>query len=325
MKQLVGKYKTNFFKNKFQAQGNFDIFRFSTLIIPEINNGKLNRNYFNLLTAANELKSQNKVFLYSDKVSDELINSLEGSVENVFYSEDDSLKNPTAETLSKLIFNLQSKEKFTSIIAPSNMFGRNLIPRLAGLMNMEPLSDISKILGNNQFKRFIYAGNALSTIENAQNMNLMTIRLTSFEQTTPSGAKQVTKTKLEVSKTNSSKFIENIESKSDKPDLATAKVVISGGRALKSKENFKLLDDLATCFKGAAIGASRAAVDAGYVNNDLQVGQTGKTVAPNLYIAIGISGAIQHVAGIKDSKYIVAINSDPESPIFSVSFINLDG
>lgn len=325
MKQLVGKYKTNFFKNKFQFQGNFDFFRFSTLIIPEINNGKLNRNYFNLLTAANELKSQNKVFLYSDKVSDELINSLEGSVENVFYSEDDSLKNPTAETLSKLIFNLQAKEKFTSIIAPSNMFGRNLIPRLAGLMNLEPLSDISKILSNNQFKRFIYAGNALSTIENTQNMNLMTIRLTSFEQTTPSSAKQVTKTKLEVSKTNSSKFIENIESKSDKPDLATAKVVISGGRALKSKENFKLLDDLATCFKGAAIGASRAAVDAGYVNNDLQVGQTGKTVAPNLYIAIGISGAIQHVAGIKDSKYIVAINSDPESPIFSVSFINLDG
>lgn len=314
------------FNNKFRSSQKEFHFNFSTLIIPEINNGKLNRNYFNLLTAANELKSQNKVFLYGDKVTDDLINSLEDSVDTVFYSEDETLKNPTSEALSKLILNLHSKEKFTSIIAPSNMFGRNIIPRVAGLMNIEPLSDICKILDNKQFKRYIYAGNALSTIENTQNINLMTIRLTSFEQTLSSVKKQVTKSKVEFTKSNSSTFVENIETISDKPDLSTAKVVISGGRALKSKENFKLLDDLASCFKGAAIGASRAAVDAGYVNNDLQVGQTGKTVAPNLYIAIGISGAIQHVAGIKDSKYIVAINSDPESPIFSVrNFLFVDG
>ena len=306
------------FNNYFRSNQKKFHFNFSTLIIPEINNGKLNRNYFNLLTAANELKSQNKVFLYADKVTDNLVNSLEDTVDTVYYSEDETLKNPTSEVLSKLILNLYSKEKFTSIIAPSNMFGRNLIPRVAGLMNIEPLSDVCKILENKQFKRYIYAGNALSTIENTQSINLMTIRLTSFEQTLSSAKKQVTKSKVEFIKTNTSTFVENIETVSDKPDLSTAKVVISGGRALKSKENFKLLDDLASCFKGAAIGASRAAVDAGYVNNDLQVGQTGKTVAPNLYIAIGISGAIQHVAGIKDSKYIVAINSDPESPIFSV-------
>lgn len=319
---MISKY----FNYNFRCNQKKFHFNFSTLIIPEINNGKLNRNYFNLLTAANELKSQNKVFLYADKVTDNLVNSLEDTVDTVYYSEDETLKNPTSEVLSKLILNLYSKEKFTSIIAPSNMFGRNLIPRVAGLMNIEPLSDVCKILENKQFKRYIYAGNALSTIENTQSINLMTIRLTSFEQTLSSVKKQVTKSKVEFIKTNTSTFVENIETVSDKPDLSTAKVVISGGRALKSKENFKLLDDLASCFKGAAIGASRAAVDAGYVNNDLQVGQTGKTVAPNLYIAIGISGAIQHVAGIKDSKYIVAINSDPESPIFSVrNFSFLDG
>ena len=173
------------------------------------------------------------------------------------------------------------------------------------------------------FQRYFYAGNALSRVESSQKPNIMTIRLTSFDKVNESknSAEILNVTneiQVDFSTLRQSKFVENIESKSEKVDLGAAKVVISGGRALKSKENFAILDELSALFDGCAIGASRAAVDAGYVPNDLQVGQTGKTVAPDLYFAIGISGAIQHVAGMKDSKVIVAINSDGDSPIFNV-------
>ena len=173
------------------------------------------------------------------------------------------------------------------------------------------------------FQRYFYAGNALSRVESSQKPNIMTIRLTSFDKVNESknSAEILNVTneiQVDFSTLRQSKFVENIESKSEKVDLGAAKVVISGGRAVKSKENFAILDELSALFDGCAIGASRAAVDAGYVPNDLQVGQTGKTVAPDLYFAIGISGAIQHVAGMKDSKVIVAINSDGDSPIFNV-------
>jgi electron transfer flavoprotein alpha subunit len=196
---------------------------------------------------------------------------------------------------------------------------------VGGLLDVQPIGDVSKIENKNTFYRYFYAGNAMSKVNSAQKPNIITIRLTSFDKSpeVPDNKAESVKLDLDIDYSNirSSKFVENMSSKTDKVELTSARVVISGGRALKSKENFKILEDLASCFDGAAIGASRAAVDAGYVPNDLQVGQTGKVVAPDLYIAIGISGAIQHVAGMKDSKVIVSINNDPESPIFNVNKI----
>lgn len=320
-----------FKKLKFISNKKFVIskYNFSTLIIPDINNGKLNKNNYQiLLSAAEKLSSPIKLLLYGSNISEELTSSASYDVDEIFTIEDKKFENPTTELLSEVIKTLQEKHKFKSIIASSNNFGKNIIPRVAGMLkNTEPLSEISNIINEKTYQRYMYAGNALSTIESNQDLNIMTIRLTSFDKKVLQNEnKDVKKTSIDIDnmsdyidKINSSVFVENIISESDKPDLGSARVVISGGRALKSAENFKMLDELAKCFKGAAIGASRAAVDAGYVGNDLQVGQTGKTVAPELYIAIGISGAIQHIAGMKDSKCIVAINSDGECPIFNVN------
>lgn len=311
----------NFCKNKlFLGKKNF-----STLIVPEINfeNGNLTSSYATLLAAAKDLKSPSKVLLYGNKVSEETVKKASYEVDEVFVAENEKLENATAENLSHVVSSLQNTHKFKNIITSSNMFGRNFLPRIGGLLNVEPISDISKVLDAKKFQRYIYAGNAISTIENSQDLNLLSIRLTSFEPLALNEPSSPKITKAEVSgldSVRSAVFVENLVTKSDKPELGSAKIVISGGRALKSAENFKLLDDLAACFKGAAIGASRAAVDAGFCANDLQVGQTGKNVAPDLYIAIGISGAIQHIAGMKDSKCIVAINTDGEAPIFNVSF-----
>lgn len=197
------------------------------------------------------------------------------------------------------------------------------MPRVGGLLDVQPISDVAKIESKSIFHRYFYAGNAISRVESNQTPNLMTIRLTSFDKVEKvENSAEVLNISNEIQadfgSQRQSKFVENMESKSEKAELGSARVIISGGRALKSKENFKILDDLSACFDNCAIGASRAAVDAGYVSNDLQVGQTGKTVAPDLYFAIGISGAIQHVAGMKDSKVIVSINSDADSPIFNV-------
>lgn len=294
---------------------------FSTLIVPEIGvNGKLHVNYQTLLKAGSQLSSPLKVVLYGSKVEEEHIKAASQFVDEVLVVEKDNFDNPTSEEISDVIKHLHRSYNFSNIIASSNNFGKSIIPRVAGQLGLEPIAEVSKILGNNTFERNIYAGNAVATVKNSQSVNLMTIRLTSFDKQELNNPTSPKITKVSgINFSRSAVHIENIVSKSDKPELGSAAVVISGGRALKSGDNFKLLDELATCFKGAAIGASRAAVDAGYCANDLQVGQTGKTVAPNLYIAIGISGAIQHIAGMKDSKVIVAINTDPEAPIFNVS------
>lgn len=295
---------------------------FSTLIVPEINeHGKIGSSYGNLLQAADSIKSSNSVLLYGEKISPEMIKNASFYVDNIYVAEHPKLKHPTAEFLASVVVSIQKLHSFEHIITPSNMFGRNFLPRVGGLLDIEPISDVSNIIEKNKFQRYIYAGNALSTVESSQKTNLLAIRLTSFDKKALSVASSPKVNSVDTSELNQVKsavFVENIVSKSDKPDLSSAKIVISGGRALKSGENFKLLDDLASCFKDCAIGASRAAVDAGFVSNDLQVGQTGKTVAPELYVAIGISGAIQHVAGMKDSKCIVAINTDAEAPIFNV-------
>jgi len=220
-----------------------------------------------------------------------------------------------------VISHLHRQYNYESIIGPSNNYGKNILPRVGGLLDVQPISDVVKIESKTKFSRLFYAGNAICTIETSQKPNIMTIRLTSFDKTLEAeNQAEVVKlvSQIDFSAIKSTSFKENIVSKTDKVELTSAKVVISGGRSLKSAENFKMLDELATCFDSAAIGASRAAVDAGYVPNDLQIGQTGKVVAPEIYFAIGISGAIQHVAGMKDSKVIVAVNSDGDCPIFQV-------
>lgn len=314
--------------------------KFSTLIVPEIVGSKrLHSSVFNLITASNQLDKDVNILLYgSEKISDELINqakTLKG-VNKIYTFSNKNLNfdEPSAEHLSSLVSSIHKISPFSYILASSNNFGKNFLPRVGGMLDVQPLSEVAKIEEGNIFSRYFYAGNALCKLESPQKTNIMTIRLTSFDQTTEKNSNSnpevvdVTSNSdinNSLQSVRSSKFVENLVSKSDKTELTQAKVVIAGGRALKSKENFKLLEDLASCFSNSALGASRAAVDAGYVPNDWQVGQTGKTVAPEIYFAIGISGAIQHVAGMKDSKVIVSINSDPDSPIFNISTYGLVG
>ena len=198
------------------------------------------------------------------------------------------------------------------------------MPRLAAKMNLQQISDVIKIHDSKTFDRPIYAGNAIATVQTNDDIVLATIRSTAFEAV-GYGEKQVGLQNLEINeKTENNKYISSELSKSDRPELSSAKIIVSGGRGIGSSENFKIIESLADKL-GAAVGASRAAVDAGYISNDYQVGQTGKVVAPELYIAIGISGAIQHLAGMKDSKIIVAINKDEEAPIFQIADYGLTG
>jgi electron transfer flavoprotein alpha subunit len=336
-------------KNILSKNFNFNkrnkVSNFSTLVVPQIiytgSQSKLHQTVYNLSTAAHQLDKDIHLLLYSNgNISEELLDEAK-KVKNVTkilkFTADEkiNLKEPTAELMSELVASIHLHiNEYDNIITSSNNFGKNYLPRVGGLLNIQPLSEISKIEDSkNTFSRYFYAGNAISKIESQQKPNLMTIRITSFEKSvginhnTPEvvDISKNDEINMKLSKIRTSTFVENLVSKSDKIELSQAKVVISGGRALKSSENFKLVEDLAACFENSAVGASRAAVDAGYVPNDLQVGQTGKVVAPELYFAIGISGAIQHVAGMKDSKVIVAINSDPDCPIFNIATYGLVG
>jgi electron transfer flavoprotein alpha subunit len=221
-----------------------------------------------------------------------------------------------AEPLAALL--VQLAPGYSHLLAAATAVGKNVMPRVAALLDIQPISDISGVVDTDTFNRPIYAGNALATVKSTDAKKVITVRAASFDPVPTEGGNAAVEPAPAIEPPQSSRFVSAELSKSERPELTAARIVISGGRGMQSGDNFKLLDPIADKL-GAAIGASRAAVDAGFVPNDYQVGQTGKVVAPDLYIAVGISGAIQHLAGMKDSKVIVAINKDEEAPIFQVA------
>jgi electron transfer flavoprotein alpha subunit len=213
---------------------------------------------------------------------------------------------------------------YSHILAPATAYGKNILPRVAAKLDVAQISEITKVDSPDTFERPIYAGNAIATVQTGDKIKVITVRTTGFDAAAATGGSAATETVAAVADNGKSAFVGRELAKSDRPELTAAKIIVSGGRGMGSAENFHILEPLADKL-GAAMGASRAAVDAGFVPNDWQVGQTGKIVAPSLYIAVSISGAIQHLAGMKDSKTIVAINKDPEAPIFAVADYGIVG
>jgi len=236
-------------------------------------------------------------------------------VSKVLSAQDPIFSNGNAEPIATLIADLAKDYKY--IVGAATAFGKNILPRVAATLDVMVISDIIEIIDKDTFKRPIYAGNALQTVKSSDDTKVISVRTASFEPSNTGGNAEVIDLERQ-EKNNLSKWIEDKVDTSDRPELTSAKVVVSGGRGVGSEENFQIIEKLAKKL-GAAVGASRAAVDSGFAPNDWQVGQTGKVVAPDLYVAIGISGAIQHLAGMKDSKVIVAINKDEEAPIFQVA------
>jgi len=292
------------------------------LLIAEHDNSNLKVLTLNAINAASKIDSDTHVLVAGNKcesVSKEV--AAVPLVKKVLQSESANYENYLAENLTPLIVKLA--EKYTHIIASANTFGKNFMPRVAALLDTSQVSDIIKINSPDIFIRPIYAGNAFATVKSNDKKKCITIRPTSFDAAPTSGGTAQIEKMEPIDIPNISKFIKKEETKSERPELGTARIVISGGRGMQSGDNFKLINDIADKLS-AAVGASRAAVDAGYISNDHQVGQTGKVVVPDLYIAVGISGAIQHLAGMKESKVIVAINKDGEAPIFSVADYGLE-
>lgn len=296
----------------------------SLLLIAEHDQEHLTSSTLATLTAAKTFSVPIHVIVMGKtckKVAEEI--ALYEGVDKVWIVEHPSLATYIAEEMTETLLILAKEYKF--ILAPSTTFGKNILPRIAALLDVAQISDVLTIIDHKTFVRPIYAGNAFTTLLSHDPIKVMTIRPTAFE-IAQKGSK---KAPIDVypftpSSQPTPTFIKITKNVSKRPELTAASIVISGGRGLQNKENFSLLEELADQL-GAAIGASRAAVDAGFVPNDYQIGQTGKVVAPDLYIAIGISGAIQHLAGIKESKVIVAINKDPEAPIFQVADYGLVG
>ncbi len=294
----------------------------AVLLIAEHNNKELRPFTLNAATAASQIDEDVHAVIIGQN-SEEAAKQLSELpvVKKVLSVEAAHYENFTAENFAPVIVKLA--ENYSHIVCSANTFGKNLMPRIAAHLDTSQVSDIIKVISPDTFLRPIYAGNAFATIKSNDSKKCVTIRPTSFDPCDNSGGSATIEKVDAGEEFSNTKFIKREEIKSDRPELGTARIVISGGRGMQSGDNFKLITEVADKL-GAAIGASRAAVDAGYISNDHQVGQTGKVVVPDLYIAIGISGAIQHLAGMKESKVIVAINKDGEAPIFSVADYGLE-
>ena len=289
----------------------------SILIIAEHDNTELKSATLNVVSAAQKIGEEIDLLIAGldcRSVAEEAT-SLEG-ISKVLLADKPAYENFLAENIGSLV--AQVGKDYSHILAPATTNGKNYLPRAAALLDVSQISDVSSVVSEDTFERPIYAGNCIATVQSKDPIKVLTIRTTGFDACGETGG-QASIEEVSINEDlEISKFIKEELAESDRPELTAADVVISGGRGMQNGENFSLLEGIADKL-GAAIGASRAAVDSGFVPNDMQVGQTGKIVAPNLYIAVGISGAIQHLAGMKDSKVIVAINKDEEAPIFQVA------
>ena len=289
----------------------------SILVIAEHDNNNLKGATLNTVSAATILTGEVNLLVIGFNIDNvvEESQSLDG-VNKVIKCDAETYANSVAEDLSDIIEDLSGR--YSHILAPATTFGKNLMPRIAAKLDTQQISDIISIESDDTFKRPIYAGSCIATVKSNDTVKVITVRSTAFDPATQNNSGVEVETIDGKPSPGISKFVSEELAKSDRPELTSANIVISGGRGMQSGDNFHLLDSIADKL-GAAVGASRAAVDAGFVPNDYQVGQTGKIVAPDLYIAVGISGAIQHLAGMKDSKVIVAINKDEDAPIFQVA------
>lgn len=293
------------------------------LILAEHDNQALKSATLNTVSAASKLGNDIHVLVAGSNAANVAQEAAKiAGVTKVLHADDISLSHQLAENVAPIIVGIA--DGYSHILAPSTTTGKNILPRVAALLDVQQISDISAIIDADTFERPIYAGNAIATVKSSDAKKLITVRGTAFDAAATDGGNANVETISAKGDSGLSSFVGQEMSKSDRPELTSAKIVVSGGRGLGSKENFAILEKLADKL-GAAMGASRAAVDAGYVPNDWQVGQTGKVVAPDLYVAVGISGAIQHLAGMKDSKVIVAINKDADAPIFGVADYGLVG
>ena len=294
----------------------------SVLLIAEHNNKELKSFTLNAVTAASQIDSDVHALVIGSNCGDAAKAASElPLVKKVITAEAAHYENFLAENFAPVVTKLA--DNYSHIVCSANTFGKNLMPRIAAKLDTSQVSDIIKVESQDTFVRPIYAGNAFATVKSTDAKKCITIRPTSFDTCESSGGSAPIEKGEPSEEFSQTKFIKREEIKSDRPELGTARVVVSGGRGMQSGDNFKLITSIADKLN-AAIGASRAAVDAGYISNDHQVGQTGKVVVPDLYIAVGISGAIQHLAGMKESKVIVAINKDGEAPIFSVADYGLE-